>query len=327
VESSLTSAIHYVDSGYMPNAYFLEGHGERTLEELYSVEVTLTEENYNVQTINLATEPEKMQQGDILVVAAPKQDLSEAEREILKAYMDKGGRFLFVMDPVVMHSTDLPNFESLLKIYGLELERGVVLEGNINYMANSYPSYLVPDLKSHTTTDTTIASRIPIVQILGGSIKVPDLTASGVTITPLLTTSDDAWLETDLANSAATQDEGEKTGVMTLAASVEKNSFSTEEENTKVLLYYGTSLLDVDEVAMQISTAIGYSNLNLLTNSLAWLKDSEEDIYIRGKSLTQPSLVFDSFAQILIVLAVSCILVPIVLFIMGIVVYLRRKNL
>ncbi|MDD3242907.1 MAG: GldG family protein [Eubacteriales bacterium] len=327
VESALTSAINYVESGYMPNAYFLQGHGEKSLDEMATVTNDLKTENYNVMTLDITTEPDKMAQGDILVIAAPKQDLSEAEREYLKAYMDKGGRFLFVMDPVTLSDSQLPNFESLLKIYGLELERGVVMEGNLNYMANSSEAYLVPDLQTHDITDSIVTSRIPVVQIDGGSIKLPELTASGVTITSLLTTSDKAWLETDFTNAAATQDEDEKTGKMTLAVSVEKDNFGDEKDNTKVLLYYGTSLLDVDEVASQISTAVGYSNMNLLNNSLAWLKDSEKDIYIRGKSLTQPSLVFSSFAQILIVLILTCLLVPVVLFIVGIVVYLRRKNL
>lgn len=327
VESSLTSAINYIDSGYMPNAYFLEGHGEKSLDSLATIQSNLVSENYNVASIDLTTQPDQLQQGDILIIAAPQQDLSDAERELLKGYMDKGGRFLFVMDPIFLNSHSLPNFESLLKIYGLELERGVVMESNLSYTANGSPAYLVPDIQSHDTTDSIISSRIPIVQISGGAIKLPEMSNSAVTITPLLTTSSSAWLETDLSTTSPERDEGEQSGTFTLAVSAEKNNYGEEKDNTKVLLYYGTSILDVDTIANQISSAVAYSNLNLLNNSLAWLKDSEKDIYIRGKSLTQPALVFSNYMQVILVLVVVCIAIPVALFIAGIVVYLRRKNL
>lgn len=329
VENALTSAIHYVESGYMPNVYFLQGHDERALTDLTLLTSYLQYENYNMETVNLLTEPDKLKLGDTLVIAAPQKDLTEDERETLKAMIDKGGRFVFIFSPSEMMGLNLPNFESLLRIHGLELDRGVIAETNDNYRISTSPFILAPGLVSHDVTDSIInaTTRVPVILFTAGNIRVPEMTSSDLTVTPILGTSSASWLESDL-QSDAQQGEDELVGPFTPAATIHKTNYTgAEEDETRAVVIYSDSIISPEVVYSQWGAAAAETNMNLFINSLAWLSNSEENIYIRGKSLTQPALVFTSYSQIVILLILVCAVVPLVMFAGAIFIYFKRKNL
>jgi ABC-type uncharacterized transport system involved in gliding motility auxiliary subunit len=102
---------------------------------------------------------------------------------------------------------------------------------------------------------------------------------------------------------------------------VEKTVGSTATDSVKFVIVYNTQWATTANITQN------YSNMDLFLNSTAWLRNSEKDIYVRGKSTSGQTLQFANAVQFWVVLLISVLLVPIAMLIAGIVVYLRRKHL
>ena len=320
-ESSLTSAINYIVTGYMPTAWLVQGHGEPSLSEISTITTAMGNENYNVETVNIAQTPDKIKAGDIIMIINPTTDFSEEERAVLKPLMEKGGRFIFLLDPTTMGAKTLTNLEALLKLYNIELKRGIVVEGAARYMISNMPVYLSPSIESHTITNALRTTNIPIIIPLGGALKLPDeAPESTTTITPLLQTSDSSYLKA-VDSDTSEKAEGDEVGPFVVAAAVENTNSSNTDENARIFIAYNTTFVT--------DTKIGNysSNQDFFLNAAGWMRSSEDSIYIRAKSLSNPVLVFRSQAQLLSVLVISVLLVPVLMLVAGIMIYLRRKHL
>ncbi len=140
-EKSITEAILYVNSDYVPNVYISTGHGETGVTQIQSLLQYLQLNGYDIQFTKQI--PPDLEENSLLLINSPKKDLSEQELQNIQSFEKKGGSILVSLgynDP-----SELPNFNLLLSSYGIE-----VLEGHI--VANksdtqSYyqePSYLIP---------------------------------------------------------------------------------------------------------------------------------------------------------------------------------------
>ena len=107
---------------------FLEGHGERSLEDKDRGGMALTKEvlekqGYDIGTVTLLQEPAVPTNTDVLVIAGPRRAITKEEQERIQAYVAKGGHLLVLLDPDTQASMD-----GLLKIWGLELGPGVLVD-------------------------------------------------------------------------------------------------------------------------------------------------------------------------------------------------------
>ena len=96
-EQKLTNAISFVTAEEVKNAYFLTGHQEASSSNLSYLTDYIEGENLVVDDISV-TDIDKLKKGDILIVAAPKSDLSEDERVALKAFLEDDGYMLYLTD-------------------------------------------------------------------------------------------------------------------------------------------------------------------------------------------------------------------------------------
>jgi ABC-2 type transport system permease protein len=125
VEQRLTGAILYVTAEDLPVVYLLEGHGENTIP--YELSKQLEVENFQTESLNLLTQEAVPEDAHSLVVFAPERDLTKDEEEKIRNYLENQGRAIFIMK---FQNQELPNFESLLKSYGITVERSLVVEGD-----------------------------------------------------------------------------------------------------------------------------------------------------------------------------------------------------
>jgi ABC-type uncharacterized transport system involved in gliding motility auxiliary subunit len=132
-EQDFTNAIIKVTRTSKKNIYFLEGHNERSLDDeksetsLFGFKQMLEKNSYIVKKLSLTTQSKVPQDADVLVIAAPAQQLQASEIKALEDYLVGGGRLFVLLD-----EKDSFGLEPILKILGVELEK--------NYIYNVFDS-------------------------------------------------------------------------------------------------------------------------------------------------------------------------------------------
>lgn len=122
-EQDFTNAIIKATRTSKKNIYFLEGHGERSLEDekselsLSGFRQMLEKNSYEVKTLSLAKETQIPADTNVLVIAGPHQQVLAAEVKAIEDYLKNGGHLFLLLD----EKTPM-GLGGLLKSFGLELE-------------------------------------------------------------------------------------------------------------------------------------------------------------------------------------------------------------
>lgn len=122
-EQDFTNAIIKATRKVKKNIYFLEGHGERSLDDeknelsLSGFKQMLEKNSYEVKKLSLAAETRIPMDANVLVIAGPKQQVLPAEVKIIEEYLKAGGNLLLMLE-----DKSALGLGGLLKIFGLEIE-------------------------------------------------------------------------------------------------------------------------------------------------------------------------------------------------------------
>lgn len=124
-EQVLTSAILYVTDDSVVTASILTGHAEAGCRDMVNY---LRENNYMVLEQNISTE-EIDSQAQMVLLLAPTTDYSTQELEKLDRFLDNGGMFGRTLIYVASHEQPtLPGLESFLAEWGIGVGSGLVVE-------------------------------------------------------------------------------------------------------------------------------------------------------------------------------------------------------
>ncbi len=279
-EGAITSAIAYVVSEELPKIYTLGGHGEGELPE--ALRSMIVKDNYDIGSVSLMTDDALPEDCDCLLMLSPQSDLSERELSILGAYLENGGSLLLFADII---SNQTPNLDRLLASYGLQLQRGMIIERNgSNYLAGGYYHYLLPVLGDHDVTAPLRNNGQYALLPMAQAVYATQSYRSTLTVSPLLSTTDQSYLKEDVENMATAEKEtGDLEGPFMVGASV------TEETpgGTTHLVVYTTSDM-VDETMDQV---VYGGNYNLLLSTLGWMCQYDAGISIHAKPVDNEVLV------------------------------------
>ena len=137
--------------------------------------------------------------------------------------------------------------------------------------------------------------------------------AGAYTIAPLITSYDSAVGE---PYGGVSDDPSEKTGAMTLAAHSTNNSW-----NSKMVVFGSADFIDDEHVTSETVIIPVY----LLLSTISWMYDSDLDMQIPTKTATTDyiSLQTESFARSLIVVLT---IIPVIIMVVGIVIWIKRRN-
>lgn len=312
-ESLVGSAISYVTDDSEEKIVILTGHGEEKLSETFLA--GLKNSNYVLSYLDLLSAGSVPEDCSCLLVTGTPTDITENEASCITSYLDAGGRLL-------LFSTYLddttPNWNSVLKPYGLNPQNGIIIEGNSNYFVANYPYYILPTMLSHPITDSMISAGQRVIIPLSQAV-LPDTTfPEKVDILPLLTTSDAAYAKKEgFSMKTTSREEGDLTGKFILAAAAEKE----EGTSKSAVIWFPSSYVLSDSINKSVSGG----NLQLLLNSVSWLSDSSGSItasakHIGGGRIIIPSKNANLMSTVLIVL------IPALFIGYGIVVVAGRKR-
>ena len=308
-EGAITSAIDYVVSEDLPQLYLLEGHGEAELPT--GLREQIEKENMETQSFSLLNVDAVPEEADCIVIYGPSSDISPGEKDMLAEYAANGGKLL-VMAGTTENGT-LENLSALLADYGVETVEGVVIEGDRQHYAFQVPYILMPEMTSHSITDSLISERYyPILPITQGLMVV-----GYADVTSLLTTSDTAFSKVaGYALNTYEKEDGDIEGPFSVAVSIQTDGGGQ-------IVWFGSSAFLEDMYNAYSSGA----NLDLAMNALSELIGESEAMAIRAKSLNYNYLTINESTSALLKAVMIGVFPLIYLGIgVGVVLYRRRRQ-
>lgn len=309
-EGQITSAIDYVVSDELPKIYLLSGHGEGTLSDTFSDE--LTRSNYETvadfSLLNVDSIPEDC---DTILINAPTSDISTEELTMLRDYVKDGGKLLVLSGP--QKEAKLTNLDALLADYDVTVTNGVVVDPDRDHYAFTAPYVLMPDIQSSDITDPLTEDSSHVIVPIAQGLTV----GSNSSVTALLTTSDEAISKASgYAMTTYDKEDGDTDGPFTLAVSITDSS-----AEGKIVWAASDYLLD--------DTYNSYSsgaNLDLVMNGLSWMIGKNDAVSIRAKSLNNSYLTISSSAATVLKVVMIGI-IPACFLLLGIDEVVRRRKM
>ena len=324
-ENLITGAIKSVVEGIMPSVYFLTGHGEKSIENDYTqFRKNLKNYNYEAKELNLTTADKVPDDAAIIVVAAPKSDISDAERTKLEEYMDRGGNLSLLMSPN-SDDFDYVNISELMLQYGLAMDYNIVSETSSEYHvagdentilvnlvdASNHESDEVVDLTSALIEAESIYPYMPASRSL---YNVQTENASDLIICPLIETYDTA-LGKPYGGTAVDPDE--ISGKLYLAA----YSQDRTRNNSKIVVMGNAEFIDDNHVNEDYTIV----PVMLYLSSISWMYGSDIDMGVADKTLTIDQMVLATKEDTKVMLGILYT-APVVVAAVGVIIWLRRKN-
>lgn len=319
LESLLTEAVNYVISDETPVIYTLSGHGEKDFTT--SVTGSFERDNYEVRSLNLLSKEAVPEDCAVLVINGPEKDISNDEKNQIDSYMKNRGKIYIFLDAGV---DDLTNLYALMEEYNVGASKGVVVETDSN-MYTQYPIWLLPNIESSEVTAAQYNSNI---YVLAPSAKgLIDLSAKEetldegessdnfITVTPLLTTSEDAYAKVDTTSSTIEKEKEDIDGPFNIAVSV------SDESGGKMIVVGCTNMLEET-----IDSAVSGANTDFVMNGINYLTQQESKISIRAKDISSETAIVPAFSQKM-TLILSVFVLPLFLLITGIVAVVHRRRL
>jgi hypothetical protein len=313
IERRITSALLFVATGQTPVIYEITGHQEMLLGTI-GAQPLVERENFYVRQINLM-QSNIPADASILLLYAPYSDLTKGEADKILNFLDKGGRFMLLAD---LRIDDVTMINEVLASYGMRMDHGFLIENDSNYTAGA-AYWVVPNMAEHDITKLLIEQWMPVLIVQGMGTSELQAKRRTVELKPLLTTSPNSFMRTDLTENTTTQIASDIVGPITVAMTATDPSWiQGDEPQARIVVIASGELLQYSGVAR--------GNLDLFMNSLTWLQNRPETLSVRSKSMFQLPMRITGFLMILYGVIIV-IVIPLGLFITGFVIWLKRRHL
>ncbi len=209
LEYELTSTILKVTAKEAKTVGFLTGHGEFDInDQNYQQFRQLLDKNgqgqYNITPVSLQDGKAVDNTVTTLVIAGVKQALTEREKYELDQFIMRGGRAVFLVDPIQLQPGTLQGtplstgLNNLLEHYGAKLGNNLLVDRRFHdnarfqrgFMTVFQPyRYFVKIVKPNFSTEHTITNQLETLTLpWTSSLEV--ITKEGITATTLATTSE-----------------------------------------------------------------------------------------------------------------------------------------
>jgi ABC-type uncharacterized transport system involved in gliding motility auxiliary subunit len=317
-EVEITGALLRVSKESKKRVVFLDGHGERNVEDkdrggLSLAKEALNKQGYEVSTLSLFQETAVPDNTDVLVIAGPRRAITKEEKDRLYAYVAKGGHLLVMIDPDTQ-----ANLDDLLARWGLELGRGILVDLQDRLAQGDLTHLLVRTFTEHEITqDLTAAVLFP----LSRHITFSEEAGKDWDYVPLARTSARSWAETDLKGRVVSYNEKEDIqGPLPLAAALVPKKAPEEGKPRPALVVIGNS-------AFASNGFINFpGNSDFFLHAAGWLAEDRDLVTISPK---EPSLrpFVPNPLQERILLYVQVIFLPAVTLLSGFLVWRKRRRL
>ena len=300
-EQEITNGLIKVIQGTQHKVYFVQGHGEKspdgTDRDGYSViNQSLGSDNFATDKLVLA-QREVPEDATVVVIAGPTVDFLQPEIDRLKAYLNRGGKVLLMLDPPAKAGApDVTQLLGLAKEWGIDVGNNVVVDASgIGQVLGTGPE--VPVAAKYNTHPITDRFNLLTAYAFARSVIANSAGANNRFAQNLVETSEQSWAETDLKGLLSASpitrdtDKGDLAGPVSLAAAVsasadnagagDKDPAASKDPDTKKP---ETRLAVFGDSDFASNRWLGISgNRDLFLNTINWLAQQENLIAIRAK--------------------------------------------
>ncbi len=318
-EAELTRTLIRLISPEARVVYFLEGHGEPSLDSngqinFATAKSTLESKNYTINSLNLFSVKDIPEDALAVIVGGPMKPLAASEVDLLKKYVDAGGSLVVMEDPTLLtefgDSLD-PLAEYLTTDWGITLNNDVVID-LINtqnpFQATSWQYSDHPITQNLTQNYIVILPQARSLSIAGQ--------VENVTQTPLILTTEQSWGETELVSGAQPEFDPEKdiAGPLNLAIAGE-NSVTGGR-----VVVFGNSIFATN------NGFDAYGNGNMFINSVDWAAEQENLINLTPREQTIRTMKPISNLSFIIMIITTVLVLPGLVVFAGVSAWLARRK-
>lgn len=311
-EGQITSAIEYVtmDADELPVIYQITGHNETEIGSNF--QSVVSKANANLKSLELFNEEKVPEDATAIIINSPTVDFNEEDAQKVIDYLNGGGKAMII--GCYAYNDELTNFNKILAAYNVSFKTGVVAENDSSkYYQN--PLYLLPTVE---TTDYTSDATDGYVFLAGScAISYPEDT-DDVTYTKLLSTSDSAVLKKDWKNITTSKaEDADENGPFTTGLAVNDSSTGAS------IVVFGTPYV-VDD---SYDNAVSGNNADMFKDVISSMTGNVElaSSVIPVKDYTLSNITINTLQAVITGLIIM-IAVPILLIIIGIVVWAMRRK-
>ena len=229
-EQELTNALIKAVEGAERTVYFTQGHGERDPNNedrngYSAVREALRLDNFGIETVVIAQTGDIPEDASAVIVSGPSTDFLAAEADVLRSYLEEGGKVLLMLDPSeVEDAIPQPNLVGLVTEWGAEVGNDVVVDASgmgqllgtdaSVPVAASYPPHAITENFNVLTAFPLARSIRPVAGGTDG--RIPEI---------LIETGPRSWAEVNLAELATgevqlNEDAGDISGPVPIAVTV-----------------------------------------------------------------------------------------------------------
>lgn len=331
IEEAAISAMLFVTNRDPVRVAFTTGFDELENSDLQKL---LSKNGYDVESINVMNVSEIDKDIDFIVMMAPSKDYDNDSLDKIAKFLDNDGAFgknlVYFSSSEVMYERDdtlsenqpgaaLTNLSSFLAEWGIKIEDSYVFQTNGSYVFTSGGDYRqVMNLQdteyignANSNSLYTVEKYMrPVTQIWG-----EDKSKGGVEQKVLIKSFDGAYeipFNADENFDISTANSGEF-----IDAICAYKIHSTTQEVSRVAVF--------GSVYFQALTESNYNNQNILINMFNYISGKTDGVTITSKNFE--TVGFDMNQGSANVLAIIlCIVIPILVIVLGIVIWVRRRH-
>lgn len=317
-EAELTGGLIRVSKSSKKRVLFLEGHGERSLDDrertgFFVAREALTKQGYDVGTLSLLKETAVPDNTAILVLAGPQRSVTTEEQDRIYTYVQQGGHLLLLIDPNTQ-----ADLNPLLKRWGLAAGPGVLVDLQDRLAQGDLTALLVRTFTEHEITqDLTAAVLFPLSRHLTFDEQV----GKDWDFVPLARTSPNSWAETDLRGRVVSLDEKEDVkGPLPMAAALSPKSPPAEGKPRPAIVVIGNS-------TFATNAFLNFpGNSDFFLHTAGWLAEERDLIAIGPKEEALRPFTPNPLQERTL-LYLQVVLLPALTIIAGIMVWRKRRRL
>lgn len=322
VDSALAGALELVNMDTVPVMSIITGHGEMlSTSNMAAFVDNMEQNNFQVEEVDILTQeiPENTQ---VLMIATPTTDFSTEEIDKIRAYLDDETRDQQVTLLVSAYPSqgELPNLAAFLEEWGVQVGTGVVAETDSNYAAYDARGVLVTASPLVLTSNTY--SRL--LSYYSAPITLTFEENNGISTTPLWTTQDSAYVITaDMTEEDAANPE---TGEQVVASLSSKDVEVNGETYARNVVVFGSSDLFTDNF---MGTS-AFEDSTYMNDLLLDLTDTDASAVVTVEEEEVETMQLDVSASTGTVSLLGILFtggIPVVILLVGLGIYLKRRHL
>jgi hypothetical protein len=298
-EPLLVHAIRELGGSTKRIVYETEGHQEIVTADVRQLGVLANfmkvNEGIEFRRLPLADYSTVPVDADAVMILGPSQPFLAQERELIREYLERGGRLLYAGRPRVKSG-----LEELLESYGARIGENLVCDRR-GSQPGSITSLIIRDFNVHEINRSLVNASVVVPEC--STVDPVEKKDPKWRVTPLAMSGPAAWEEKgDLGPGARSPgpDGDERVGGLKLAVAVEKPSpkpQNPDRPNTRLVVWGSAGVFTNN--ALNPSRSMQLAQLQYVVNHFRWLMEREPfDLQVRKVSVKPLELSEAAFTQL-----------------------------